>query len=229
MNDSVEKIIDRYFSAVTTEDFTYNNKEYKVYPLKVSPGIFTHQMTCVANCGACCFRFSLDWLPEEFKDLSEIQKEHITPRPVEFNQKMFSVFSDMQHDNTDHYCRNLRKSNGRCGIHGSHPFSCDFELLRFKSSIDKNGKKENWLGHTPFGRGWNLTKIDGEKGAICEWYDARCTDEWKSEIIRKLLRLKDWTDYFQIQTVIPNIVKWVRTGPHQSTLVLNQKKKGFGL
>jgi Fe-S-cluster containining protein len=181
-------------------------------------------MTCVENCAACCFRFSLDWLPNEFKKLPKNVASHASARMIRINGEEFKIYSDLQEDNKDFFCRNLERSNARCQIHGVHPLSCDFELLRFKS-----GKKRNWFGHAPFGRGWKLKRIDEKYGVLCEWENSHCTDEWLQEIIRKLKRLQDWANYFQIETVIPNIIEWVSRGPHARGIVLNSRRKGFGL
>ena len=62
--DFIDKIVTRYFACVTGEEFTYKGKTYKPRPLRISPLIF-RGYTCPAVCGACCTRFSLDYLPQE--------------------------------------------------------------------------------------------------------------------------------------------------------------------
>ena len=228
--DSVSKIIQRYFWAFTTEEFTFEKKVYEPKRLIVSPTIFFKRMECLANCGACCTRFTLDYLPSE-KDLVKdaLPQLILSPREIFFNGRSVTVLSDTQEDCEDEYfCKHLRKDDGRCGIHLRNPLSCDFELLRVLQSDDP--RIPSRLQHRPFSRGWKMKKLDGTKGAICRWYDAPGNKEWNQEVIRRLLRLKDWTDHFGIETHIPKIINWVQSGPYERSLILNQKEPtGFGL
>src|SRR5688572_14476998 len=119
--DSVDKIVTSYFSCVAAEPFTYKGKTYSPKPLRVSPLLF-RGYTCPAGCGACCTRFSLDYLPEPVEKHPYV----LAKRMVEFDGRHIEIWSDGQDDHQDHHCRNLRKNDGRCQIHGTHPFSCDF-------------------------------------------------------------------------------------------------------
>lgn len=224
--DSVDKIIQTYFSSVTLDPFVYKKIEYKPKNLRISPGIFFRRMHCVEKCGACCFRFSLDYLETELIDSPEDFKTSLSKREIIFNDKPVTILSDVQ-ETGGSFCKHVIPENGRCRIHGHHPFSCDFELLRFAEFPEDHA---NLLNHRPFGRGWNMTRVtDGGKGALCDWYETPCTDDWKKEIIRKFNRLKQWTDHFGIKTTIPSIINWIERGPHQNFLVVGPyKKQGFG-
>lgn len=83
--------------------------------------------------------------------------------------------SDLQDDHTNHHCRNLNMENGRCMIHGSNPFSCEFELMKIQTmgiyKYVKGFENHAVVIKKLFGRGWALTKIDGTKGAICKMID----------------------------------------------------------
>jgi len=225
--DSVEKIVERYFSATTLDIFTFKKKEFVPKKLRVSAGIFVRRMTCVAKCGACCQKFSLDYIPCEIDLLSSESRKRLEKREVSFNRGV-EVWSDRQEDNEGYSCRHLKMDDGRCGIHGSHPFTCDFELLRFYHFEDPNDPER--LDHRPFGRGWAMKRIDGERGALCEWRD-QCSDpEWISDLSRKLKRLKDWADHFGIETTIGRIIEWVERGPHQRPLIVGpEEKEGFDI
>jgi hypothetical protein len=61
--DTMDKIVN-YLSAVSTESICYKGKQYNPKPLFVSKGII-QGYTCPENCGGCCPRFSLDYLPSE--------------------------------------------------------------------------------------------------------------------------------------------------------------------
>ena len=216
--DSVEKIIERYFSAVTTVPFEYKGKSYQPKGIRISTSLFFKRMVCVSHCGACCRRFTNDWLPAEKSRLTPKVLEFVQERMIKFSGRDVIVLSDVQDDHSDYYCRHLGKEDGRCGIHGFSPFSCDFELLRFSHWEDPEMPEH--LGHRPFGRGWNMKRIDGVRGALCEWYDTEASKEQIQDTVRKLKRLKDWADWFGIETTLPTIIDWVARGPHPVALTV---------
>src|SRR5262249_19671389 len=154
MQDNTEKIISIYMAAVCRKPFVYEGKIFTPLPLKVSPLIF-RDFGCPSQCGACCKAYSLDYLPSETVHPAAT----LTNRPVVVNGFPYQVRSDRQLDRKDqYYCRHLNLQDGRCGLHGKHPFSCDFELLRFvEHKVD--GYWE--LTHTRYGRFWNMKRIDG--------------------------------------------------------------------
>jgi Fe-S-cluster containining protein len=204
--DSFDKVVESYFSAITREVFVYKDKWFHPKPLKVSPLIF-RGFTCPEQCGGCCPRFSLDYLPiEDTKDLE------LEPRVVFINSKAFSLLSDMQDDHQNHHCRNLLE-NGRCGIYKVRPFSCDFELIRFM-----HFSENSVLTQKLFGRGWSMLRVDDKRGAKCEMLPI--TKESTKEVVRKLYRLKQWVDYFEIKTCINKIIQWAQTGPHLNQLYI---------
>lgn len=199
--DSLDKIVKIYFACVTNEAFTYKDTTFEPKELYVSP-LLLRGYTCPAMCGGCCPRFSLDYLP--FEQKPDIVQERI----VTFNDRQFSIYSDMQSDHKNKKCRNLDMSNGRCNIHKVRPFSCDFELIRFLVSGDQE-KRKNVLTQKLFGRGWMMQRVDGERGALCEM--TPIDPESISDNIRKLNRLKEWTNYFGIKTKTDAIINWIQS------------------
>lgn len=193
--DSVDKIVTTYFACVTEEEFEYKNHIFKPRPLMVSPSII-YGLRCVMNCGGCCLKFSLDYLPDEAYQFCQ-------ERTIEFNGKSIKVLSDMQKDNDTRWCRWLRMSEGRCTIHGQHPFTCSFETLRFKQFQDIG--RFNLLGNYHFGRAWNFQRIDGGKGARCI-ITSRVTPRTIDETIFKLTQLKRWADHFGLKTKTEKII-----------------------
>lgn len=207
--DSLVKIIDVYFSSVTSVPFTFQGKEYFPRDIKVSSNLLKG-FSCLENCGACCRDFTLDFIANEPHPY-ELQN-----REVLFNGRPLKIYSDLNDENkTDKHgkirCKHLNIENGRCGIHMKHPLSCDFELLRFLTFKDP---MPNRLSHQLFGRGWNMQRIDGERGALCSMKER--TEEDRLDTLRKLNRLKQWTDYFSLDTVLPSIIEWVRILPLDS-------------
>ncbi|HEY7824535.1 MAG TPA: hypothetical protein VIG24_16960 [Acidimicrobiia bacterium] len=210
--DSLDKVVGTYFAMVTAETFTFRGKTYHPKALRVSPGIF-RGFTCPAGCAGCCPRFSLDYLPTERRPQFDLG--HIT-REVELNGKTFTIVSDMQKDHDSVKCRNVNWDDGRCGIHGLQPFSCDFEVLRFLEMSDPD--RPNGLTSKLFGRGWAMMRVDGERGALCEMTEA---DEASlRDNLRKLKRLREWVEYFELSHRLNPIIEWVATGPHQQPLIV---------
>lgn len=198
--DSIDKIVTSYFSVVTAEDFDYKDITYKKKDVVVRKEIF-RGFTCPASCGACCSRFSLDYLP------SEPHPYNLTERVVTFKGKPVTIYSDIQNDHEDYHCRNLNKDNGRCGVHGKHPFSCDFELIRSIKFTDPN--RTDTLTTKLYGRAWAMKRIDDSRGAMCELLPP--SKETIDEVIRKLNRLKMWCEHFQLKHRVDTIIDWARS------------------
>jgi Fe-S-cluster containining protein len=202
--DSIDKIVTVYLASVCSEPFTYKGVEYKPRPLTVSPLIF-RGFTCPVRCGGCCPRFTLDYLP------SEVAPYALTRREIPISGRLVKILSDMQDANRDHHCKNLDKLTGRCLIHGKHPFSCDFELIRFISFRQKTN-----LTQKLFGRGWAMKRVDGERGALCEM--VKPDQHSVAEVVRKLERLRDWANHFGIRTRLDVIIDWAQQGPGNGPL-----------
>lgn len=194
--DTLDKIVESYFAAITSHPFTYKGKTYEPAPLRVSPGLL-RGFTCPAGCGGCCPKFSLDYLPYE------AMPYEMTERIVNFNGKEISVFSDMQKDNKHFKCKNLDLDTGRCGVHGRQPFSCDFELIRF---INRQG---TWyINEQLFSRGWAMRITDGGTGAKCTITEA--TVETAMDVARRIERLSEWADYFGLENhKASGILAWI--------------------
>lgn len=228
-NDSVEKVITRYFAAVSKVSFTYGGTVYPRKPLRVTPNLL-RGYTCPAMCGGCCFNFSLDYLPSEMELTRPLASIPQKQRFVEFNGKNIEIWTDWQKENTSNRCKNLNPKDGRCRIHGWHPFTCDFELIRTLAFEDAS--RPNVLTQKLYGRGWSYPRVDGGKGALCEMTPP--TKETIADVIRKLERLKQWTDHFGLtKTWIPEIIQLIKSGALQKsdaiTLEVSSGTVGFGL
>jgi Fe-S-cluster containining protein len=224
--ESIVKIVTQYFAPMTKEPFTFRGKVYEPKTLRVSPMIFTRRMGCPAGCGGCCARLSVEYiLPEIPHNETKYKKAdgsspHFTMRHVEINGVGKPIVSDLQPDNKDHFCHYLNQENGRCTIHGRHPFSCDFELLRF--SIMSSPNRANQLNHRPFGRGWAMLTVDGTRGAKCTWEDTdQISIDELHDIVRKLERLKQWMEYWRLEHKVDRVIDWVATGPHKKPLFID--------
>jgi len=197
--DSMDKIVEVYFASVTKVDLTYKGKLYHAKPLHVSPQFFD-EYTCNPKCAGCCSQlFSLDYLDT---DPRPINREYEI-KTVDINGIKVPIYSRINKTKkSDTHCMEVDLISGLCGIHGEQPFSCDFETLRF---VQYQGY--NWLGVRPYGRGWNMLRIDNLRGALCEFPKEK-TEASRLEGIRKMVRLKQWTDRFSLETWIPEIIEW---------------------
>ena len=199
-NDSLTKIVQIYFRAITDESFEFRGHYFKPKPLGISPSLL-RTAYCPEQCGGCCPVFSLDYLPNEPKP-----HPHCKMRTIIFNRKEYNIWSILQDRGVSHFCHFLNISNGRCQIHDLNPFSCKFEPLRFKIFIEET--HPNLLGCYNFGRGWAFKTVDGRRGAKCVLMDSP-TSATRAEVLDKLNRLKSWADYFDLKTKVPRIIRLV--------------------
>jgi len=175
--------------------------------------LFFRDYSCPSKCGGCCLKFSLDYFEgerwEEFKSLYPQHVEKFVSREVDG----VKVFTDWQKDNSTKWCRHLDLTEGRCGIHKSNPFSCEFELIKMME-VNKRGLLIKKL----FGRGWNFKRVDGGKGALCEMLPFN--SEKIERDIELLEELREYASRFRIKTKLERVVSFLRRN-------LPQLKKGL--
>jgi hypothetical protein len=199
LRDTLDRIVISYFAALTKQKFEYKGKVYSPKPLTISPLLF-RGFTCPSECGGCCARVSLDYLP------TDSVPYELQPRIIFFNLKPFMIFSDTQENHDSYHCRNLNQENGRCNIYPLRPLLCDVELMKALNYDD-----HALLLSKLYGRGWALSRVDGKKGAKCEMLPV--TPETIADIIRKLYRIRDWCVYFDLDSWIDDIIEWAQNYP----------------
>jgi len=202
-SDSIPRLIKQFFSSITESSFVYEGKMYNPTTLIVSPGLL-RSYTCPENCGACCRSFSMDFLPNEPKP----QGIELVEKTVNFNNKKYPLFAIKRFNKNSVRCEQLDQSTGRCTVHDYHSFFCDFELIRFTVPKKNNLNKPSYLNNRLRGRYWNMIKVDGTKGALCKMLPP--TEESIKDVTRRILRLQDWCDYFELKSKIPRILKWIQ-------------------
>lgn len=226
--ESIVKIVTQYFAPMTKVPFEFRGKMYEPKTLRVSPMIFTRRMGCPPMCGGCCAKLSVEYINPEIEQMNVSDATPYLKADGTFNKfeaRMIYVngvskliYSDLQKENKDHFCHYLTKEDGRCNIHGNHPFSCDFELLRF--SIMSRPDRANQLNHRPFGRGWAMLTVEGTRGAKCEWEETDINIDELHDIVRKLERLKQWMEYWELEHKVDRVIDWVASGPHKLPLFI---------
>jgi hypothetical protein len=223
MEDSTEKIITTYFRGVTEEAFTYKKKTYDPCTLVVSP-LLLRGTTCPANCGACCKNYSMDFLPTDKlpKDYPGVE---LIEKIVDFNDKQYMLYTIKRNNPESKKCEQMNEA-GRCTIHLAHALSCDFELIRFLHPKLGSGKPSHMLTRF-YGRGWQMMKIDGTRGALCEIIPT--CEETIKDTIRKLNRLQDWCNYFEVKSRIPQILDWIHSPKNTEKLILGSTIKDNAL
>ena len=207
--DTVDKIVGSYFTSMSVQPFTYKGKTHASRRLVVSPLLF-RGLICPEGCGACCPSFTLDYLPDEapFDRVANLQ-----PIDIEFNGHTVPLFR-FYNDPKAKFCAYLNHDNARCTIHEVNPLSCSFEILRFLVSEEQARFLTRY-----FGRGWNMLRVDGERGAKCGL--AEYDDKIRSGISSQLKRLRTWMVHFGLHPRrCDELLEWVRTGPHEEFLTL---------
>lgn len=198
--NSIDKIVGTYFAAVSRAPFTYKGVVYAPRPLRVYPSI-VRSHDCPPDCAACCQIFTLDYLPDEEKPANA------RPEWIEFNGSRYLIHRISPESTAASHCQYVG-AHARCEIHGTHPFSCDFEPVRVEIGVVRN---YNMMGVEHYGRKQAFTRITGESDVLCVFGPP--TSESISDVVRKLRRLKDWTDHFQLtDTWIPDILEYIEDG-----------------
>ena len=163
---------------------------------------FFRDYTCPPMCGGCCRVFTLDFYEgERWETFKKLYPEHV-PKFKERTYKGVKVYTDAQRDNKTGWCRHRNDKNGRCMVHDQTPLSCEFELIKIVET-----KNRQFLTKKLFGRGWGMTRVDGNKGALCEMipYD-------KTKIGRDIELLKEMIELAQrlkIETKLKSVVRFL--------------------
>lgn len=198
-NDSFEKVLG-YLAAVSEVPLTTPKRTFEVKPLIVSP--FTwRSYSCPAGCGACCFNFSLDYIP------GEPMPDRVQPRQVTVNGRSFEILTDGQEDNATSRCRYVSLVDGRCGNYPTRPLSCRIPLIQFL-----HREQHYILISKLYGRGWNMKRIDDQKGAQCSMLG--WSEDTRNELRREFTSLKGWAEYFQIPHRVDSLLELLETAPH---------------
>lgn len=212
---TIYKIASTYMKAFALEDFVLDGEKIPVPSEVVISPLLWRGYTCPAMCGGCCFKFSLLWIPDEGQPNDNVfraEKHYL------FNGKRIKFYEDDQANNEDKYCKHLQKEDGRCGIHGKHPFACDFELIKILHK--KNDR--TWVGTKLFGRGHAYKAVDGVKGAKCT---ITPTDDASiSDVLRKLNRLKQWMDYCGIDNTLAQVISHGQSSDWNTALIIKKKQ-----
>lgn len=207
---STRKVIRTYFSAITAEPLFYESEVFQPLPIKISSSLFDG-FSCFLGCGGCCQAHTLDYLPYPLENPIPQSK----PIEYEINGKRFTIWSDDQKWNTKPIpekgfkhsvprCYNLG-TKGECLIHGNHPFTCDFELIRFRKWSSPEGPF--WLiREGRFPRVQLMRTLDGGMGGLCTIDPP--TPETARDVIRRLRRLQTWADYFELNHRLPQILEY---------------------
>lgn len=192
---SMSKMLTKHVAAIAKQEIIYAGEVVPVKPLIISALIF-QPYSCPSGCGACCVRATLDYIPGEAKP------KEATDQYISINGKEFIFYSDVQLDHDNARCRNLTIPDARCSIYPIRPFSCDFAVMNVNEF-----KTHRILLQRKFGRYWHMTQIDGTKGTQCE--KIPLTMEDVATVHRRLLRLIEWANYFEIANWGTEIKQWL--------------------
>lgn len=209
--DSFDHIVS-YFKALANQSFEYNGKEYLPYDeLIVTDKVF-RSYSCPSHCGACCMKCSLVW------DV-HVSLPGVIHTPQTINGVAIDFWTNTQSMHKGKKCQYMQEK-ARCGIYSLRPLPCRFELFKFVHYISKN---KVYARVALPGRGWALTREDGQKGNACEIlpYDRNMT----MSHVADLTILARWMDQFKISHDAQLIIKYLLTGPHKARCVVNRSNK----
>lgn len=192
-----------------------NNEELILSPM------FFRDYSCPSGCGGCCQKFSLDYFEGERWERFKKHYPHLVSKFKKREINGATVWTNAQENNKTEKCEFLDLSNGRCNIHESNPFSCEFELNKFVVKGEKT-----YLMNKLFGRGWNMLRIDGERGALCTMKPFNL-----KKYLRDIELLKELLDIVkQMKQKAPNLKQVIKTletinKPINNKIVFTQKKE----
>lgn len=189
------------FECITKEEIRYNGLVLSPVPLIVSPNVF-RGYTCPEGCGACCRKYQLEYLPWEAKTEEAEEFELLV------NEKKIPLMIDRQATNTKYWCRYLDTTTGRCTVYHQRSFGCAFSLLAFTRYKEP---RHNVLTCRKLGRHHLYTRIDGQRGTMCELLPVN--QEAIVQARQTLSRLQVWADHFQLKTWVPEILEWAAREP----------------
>lgn len=197
-------------AVVAREPFTVNGKRFD--PPRgglVLSASFWRRYGCALHCGGCCLAFTLDYLPWEWEQFCATYPAYASrghERTVDVNgsaRAVWTIANDL-HAQTLHghrFCQFVDAQNGACTIHEQNPYSCRVELVKLRT-IGETG----YIQKAPFGRAWNLTKIDGTRGDVLCTFDDFDEAQLLSNDIPVLQQLQRWASYMGIATYLPDVL-----------------------
>ena len=218
------KVLDHYFKVVTKMEYEFNGKTYKPTPMTIHPSIAN--VSVCHTCGACCRTvFSLDYLPFELDNLDSRVRGRLQERDIEFNGNSYKFHTDEQGDNTKGWCRYITE-DAKCAIHTCNPFSCDFEVIRC------NAGKKHTLLTMGYPRPHSMVQYQYKEIQYFEWREDATGEPYKytlepylpackilnpnqagaDEAARKLIRLLQWAEYFELETHLPELISDLQNG-----------------
>lgn len=208
--DSTGKIFQTYISQIVRGTQTVNDVEVHEKEIVLSPMIL-REIKC-ACCGGCCNgNWTIDYLPEEPRPKEDCDIREVAGK---------IIYTARETGIPGRRCYYNDVETGFCRTHDARPLTCDFECIRFKCFKDKV-----IIGTYPYGRSWQLLRCDGGRGSRC--IIGTPNEEYRGDVLRRLHRLKQWIDYYGIETYIQEIISAVKTMPleQKNAIIINPKIK----
>jgi len=208
--DSFSRILS-YFHALAAEEFEHDGHIYKPYDALVITDAVFRSYTCPDTCGACCMKCSLLWD-------TDTNLDNVKYAPQTINNITVPFWVDVQNDNNrkDGKCKYLDET-ARCKIYPLRPLPCRFELFKFIHYVTKN---KVYARVALPGRGWALTRIDGNKGNLCTIteYDRNATMAQAAD----LTIIARWMEQFKIKHNAHELIAYLLAGPTQEKFVISR-------
>ena len=209
--DTVEKIVGSLFAGFTKVPIGFAGKWHRPKPLQLSATLLRGFSCNHHGCGACCYPVSLEYLPGESR-----------PEGVFGRERQINIAFQVPGGTVVHSVKIIRlkqrgasrccylSTTGKCTIHGAHPFMCNFAPLAVRQYKDPT--RPNLFLNTAFSRSWNMTKVNGVKGAACEFIPSSVQNERENaeNVASHLQALLSWTEHFGLfETYIPEAIEYI--------------------
>lgn len=167
---------------------------------------FWRRYGCYLHCGGCCSLFTLDYIPEEFEQFKQLYPQY-QERAKEFTlnvngaaRKLIRIeqVASWQR-NGRNWCQFLSQEDAACIVHAANPFSCQTELIKFKSI-----KGKGYIQKAPYGRAHLLKTIADEK-ILCDFapLDIQQVVDNDFPVLHAMRR---WAEYLGIETHLNKVI-----------------------
>lgn len=176
----------------------------------ISTGYF-RDFSCFENCFACCNHpnISLDYL-KDTERWRKMEKEY--PEQASFFYEVEDpsgqkVMRYQQEQAPDKGKCHFGDEKGRCTIHTAAPFPCKMSFGKFRDMTASYGNAT--LTTEKFGRQHNFKRIDGGKGALCDFLPFNYP-----KFLRDLANLRELREYGQklgIKSKLKYIIEYLES------------------
>lgn len=212
--DSIDKLVHHLATLTPEMEVTYAGKRLiETPPTKVSIGAsMFKRFVCADGCTSCCLPFTIDYTPDEFKDLPEELQDrvpwHVREIDVAGHRRPIITFDQSVLPRCPYLTAELPHGGGLgCALWPKSPIEC---ASAPQVTIRYQRPAQAYVTKRPFGYGWRFKPTPAQ----CAFYVE--DDEAALRIIllkdaQLLSRYQHWAEYLNIPTVLPKVITILRS------------------